>query len=101
MFGFGKKDKGAAVGAESPVKLAPAPEGMRRVHALHNIKHHPYYLDAGDVRVLPADIAALFIRYGWAQDAETGETGGEQTPQADGVTLDVQPIIAKTMSEVG
>lgn len=58
----------------------------RRVIAKGAIKHHPYYLDDGDAKTLPKDIADMFIANGWAEDAETGEIGDTNKPPA---TLDI------------
>lgn len=69
----------------------------RRVQAIHNIKDHPYYLDTGDVKNIPQDIASRWIQNGWASDAITGEA---VAPAIKNTDLAINPIQINTSSRI-
>lgn len=67
----------------------------RRVQAIHSIKDHPYYLDPGDVKNIPQDVANQWIENGWASDAITGEA---VAPVIKNTSLAIDPIQINTSS---
>lgn len=56
-----------------------------RIQALETIKHHPLYLDAGDIKTVDDETGQYCVSHGWAKDLETGEVGERQ---GGAVTLD-------------
>jgi hypothetical protein len=46
-----------------------------RVEAQEIIKHHPYYLAAGDIVTVPDDVGEILVGNGWAKNVDTGEIG--------------------------
>lgn len=68
-----------------------------RIRAKETIKHHPYYLAAGDVVTVDDAAGELMVAKGWAENAETGESGIRDT---DPATLDVHSATLGTSSKV-
>lgn len=69
---------------------------MRRVKANVKFKQHPYYPEAGDIISMDDESAAVVIRHGWGEDADTGETAA---PTRDEVTLSIDSAAHATTSE--
>jgi len=46
-----------------------------RIEAQERIKHHPHYLEAGDIVTVPDDAGAIMVNAGWAKNVDTGEIG--------------------------
>lgn len=57
-----------------------------RIRAKETIKHHPYYLSAGDVVTVDDAAGKTMIDNGWAENVDTGESAPRAT---EAVTLDV------------
>jgi hypothetical protein len=49
-----------------------------RIEAQEIIKHHPHYLEAGDIVTVPDDVGAILVGNGWAKNVDTGEIGDRE-----------------------
>lgn len=58
-----------------------------KIEAKERIKHHPHYLEAGDIVSVPDDVGAMMVANGWAKNVETGE---DNPPSDKPATLDIQ-----------
>lgn len=69
-----------------------------KIRAKERIKHHPYYLEAGDVVTVPDEVGQLLVSNGWVENVDTGESA---EAAADPVTLDIHGAgHASTSTEV-
>lgn len=68
-----------------------------KIEALETIKHHPFYLDEGDIKTVPDEVGDMLVGNGWARDVETGDVGERSN---NPVTLDVDSAVHKQSSEV-
>jgi len=68
-----------------------------RIEAKETIKHHPYYLDEGDIKNVPDEVGQMMVANGWAKNSETGE---DNEPSRDPVTLDIDNSVTGIKSEV-
>jgi len=46
-----------------------------QVRAMGTVKHHPHYLEAGDVKTVPYEDGEIMVSHGWCENVETGEIG--------------------------
>jgi len=59
-----------------------------RIEALEDIKHHPYYLDKGDIKNnMDDDVGQMMWENGWVKDLDRDEVN-ERSDKP--VTLDIQ-----------
>ena len=68
-----------------------------RIKCKEAFKHHPYYPHAGDIITVDDAAGAVIIGHGWAENADTGESGTRSTEPA---TLDVQGAAHKSKSTI-
>ena len=49
-----------------------------KIEALETIKHHPIYMESGDVKTVDDESGQICVDNGWAKNVETGEIGDRE-----------------------
>jgi len=59
-----------------------------KIEALEVVKHHPHYLQPGDIITIDDETGDYLVGNGWCKNVETGEVG-DRVAGAKPVTLDI------------